>query len=717
MISRAVLSTVSLAVLSLALVACGDSQPAPAQTSMPPPAPSAAPGSAPISVPTPTPTPAPTYLAEEIPPCTPLPGSSVDPCQPRARRTDAANTGAGSRGPVPLHVKDLLAIPTLPFYNNHIVLRGTYLPGTVRCTSGHRVLDPFYAIYEYGGLIIYCFADVRVNAYLIGSGPPTLTVIVASSLYISIHGSGDDDEDYGLPQLESRRLAYERALAEGGRFQYDEPLEGHLLPGGRWRPLSVGYRPGRPWVSGPPGGIGAKEVVLFIRPSNNISVEAWRVTDTWDLERREDGTVVAIHPYIEWFDLEMHRPLLEMELPALEQAVTAAHQARVAANGGRIGADESLPMLVTDANRLRQYFADPRVGGYAPGVPTPTQPPPPCGLAVPDQANNPGLMRDCITLLELEDTLAGTAALDWTVTSTISTWEGIGLNASSTRVTALELDAEDLDGVIPPGLGGLSALVTLDLSDNDLTGEIPEELGRLSNLEVLRLSGNSLTGCIPLALMSVATNDLGSLDLLYCVPAPEGLSAGTPGETSVPLSWDAAPNAARYRVEYRTATSTGWTVDTDDATSTSHTVDDLACDTDYLFRVSARGSGTVYAAECTPGVWTEENGITGTNTKLSAGTGSSAQLDPAVVYRLQVRGTNAHDQSDWSAPAFIYPTSNPPEAMRRGRVSEPPLIATAPLYGHHQYQGSAVFRFGICDGTIPSGVNIDADGIEAAIEK
>ena len=759
MISRAVLSTVSLAVLTLVFVACGDGQPAPAQISMssstptaisvsssiiPPtpkpkhaptpataPAQTSIPASASAFTPTPTPLPtstpvstqtatlasAPTYLAEEIPPCTPLPGSSVDPCQPRARRTDAANTGAGSRGPVPLHVKDLLAIPTLPFYNNHIVLRGTYLPGTVRCTSGHRVLDPFYAIYEYGGLIIYCFADVRVNAYLIGSGPPTLTVIVASSLYISIHGSGDDDEDYGLPQLESRRLAYERALAEGGRFQYDEPLEGHLLPGGRWRPLSVGYRPGRPWVSGPPGGIGAKEVVLFIRPSNNISVEAWRVTDTWDLERREDGTVVAIHPYIEWFDLEMHRPLLEMELPALEQAVTAAHQARVAANGGRIGADESLPMLVTDANRLRQYFADPRVGGYAPGVPTPTQPPPPCGLAVPDQANNPGLMRDCITLLELEDTLAGTAALDWTVTSTISTWEGIGLNASSTRVTALELDAEDLDGVIPPGLGGLSALVTLDLSDNDLTGEIPEELGRLSNLEVLRLSGNSLTGCIPLALMSVATNDLGSLDLLYCVPAPGGLSAGTPGETSVPLGWDAAPNAARYRVEYRTATSTGWTVDTDDATSTSHTVDDLACDTDYLFRVSARGSGTVYAAECTPGVWTEENGITGTNTKLSAGTGSSAQLDPAVVYRLQVRGTNAHDQSDWSAPAFIYPTSNPPEAMRRGRVSEPPLIATAPLYGHHQYQGSAVFRFGICDGTIPSGVNIDADGIEAAIEK
>ena len=80
----------------------------------------------------------------------------------------------------------------------------------------------------------------------------------------------------------------------------------------------------------------------------------------------------------------------------------------------------------------------------------------------------------------------------------------------------LELDAEDLDGAIPPGLGGLSALVTLDLSDNDLTGEIPEELGRLSNLEVLRLSGNSFTGCIPSGLRDVADNDLEGLGLEYC---------------------------------------------------------------------------------------------------------------------------------------------------------------------------------------------------------
>ena len=58
------------------------------------------------------------------------------------------------------------------------------------------------------------------------------------------------------------------------------------------------------------------------------------------------------------------------------------------------------------------------------------------------------------------------------------------------------------------------------------------KLGWLHNLEEIRLSGNSLTGCIPLALNYVGTNDLSSLNLLYCrPPAPTGLSPGTAGET------------------------------------------------------------------------------------------------------------------------------------------------------------------------------------------
>ena len=229
--------------------------------------------------------------------------------------------------------------------------------------------------------------------------------------------------------------------------------------------------------------------------------------------------------------------------------------------------------------------------------------------AVTNPSADPGLVLDCQILLVARDTRRGTGALNWDVSSAMATWDGFTTGGSPSRAIRLELPNEGLDGSIPGDLGRLSELTHLDLSRNSLTGEIPRELSWLSNLEVLRLSGNSLTGCIPLALMSVATNDLASLNLLYCrPPALDNLTAGTPRETSVPLSWDSVANAGRYRVEYMAATDTEWTVDVDDATSTSHTVDDLTCGTDYRFRVSAYGSGTVYAAE-----WSEPSGaVTGT---------------------------------------------------------------------------------------------------------
>ena len=218
--------------------------------------------------------------------------------------------------------------------------------------------------------------------------------------------------------------------------------------------------------------------------------------------------------------------------------------------------------------------------------------------AVTDTSANPGLARDCETLLIVMDTLRGTGTLNWDVSSAMATWDGVTIAGSPSRVTRLALANEGLDGNIPEYLGRLLGLIHLDLSRNSLTGAIPAELGRLSNLEALRLSGNSLIGCIPVALMSVATNDLSSLDLLYCrPPAPENLTAGTPAETSIPLTWNAVAGAVYYLVEYRPPTSSDWTVDRANATATSHVVDDLDCGTDYRFRVSALGSGTVYAIE------------------------------------------------------------------------------------------------------------------------
>ncbi len=129
-------------------------------------------------------------------------------------------------------------------------------------------------------------------------------------------------------------------------------------------------------------------------------------------------------------------------------------------------------------------------------IPTPVQT---CGLAVPDQAANPGLMRDCNTLLAAKDTLRGTAILNWSVDTPISDWEGVWVQGPPSRVTGLILTSKSLTGTIPPVLGRLDALEHLRLDQNRLTGELPAEMGNLRDLRSLLLNDNQLTGEVPIS--------------------------------------------------------------------------------------------------------------------------------------------------------------------------------------------------------------------------
>ena len=420
-------------------------------------------------------------------------------------------------------------------------------------------------------MFLTCYVDYIVSEYLLGAGPSTLTVA---------YDRMDEAYAYDLYRLEHADGSFGPAtstpmMSEG---EYHAELDSEV------------------WAaeSSLAAMIGDRESIVFLAPMgahNAIAVEAWQVVAQWDLQTDDQGTMNAVR-----YGAPQGDPEYTQTLANLKSRITAATTAT------------TTPTRIQNVSGLTQYYRDigaygditPDDGDTTPFTPAQRPPVPTCeGVsAVTGPRLNPGLVRDCSILLDSMDTLAGTAALDWTATSAISTWEGIDLNASSTRVTLLDLDDEDLDGTIPPALGGLSDLVTLDLSDNDLTGEIPQELGRLLNLETLRLSGNSFTGCIPLALKSVTTNDLASLNLLYCrPPTPQNLRAGTTTETSVALSWDAVPNVIRYRVEYLGATATEWTVDDDMISGTTHTVNDLTCGGDFRFRVSAYDSGTTYAAE------------------------------------------------------------------------------------------------------------------------
>ena len=554
------------------------------------------------------------YLTEDIPPCQPAAGSSTDPCASQEGQPGGGDEGSGYAfwfgEPEPMQFwLDGVGVTRAA----HLVVRGTYLPNTVRCAPAgaqFRIATYIETVFAYS-TATHCFADIRVNEYILGSGPPALTVMVAYDT-VRLHTSTDEER-------EEARLRMERLLLEGG---WDFSL-GHV----------------------PEGGIEGREAVLFLGPSIDFGMEAWQVQLTWYIEQKEDGTVIAVHPYRVWWedrdDYETHRAGVEMELPAFRKAVSAAHQTRLAAYGGRIRPDADTPMIQTDANRLTELYTS--LGQYSHPNGPPVSPPPACGLAVPTDPYDPGLMLDCQLLLVLKDGLSGTGTLNWDSDTAIGSWDGLTAGGTPTRVTKVELGDESLTGNLPAELGGLAGLTHLDLSDNSLVGEIPRELSKLDNLEEIRLSGNSLTGCIPQSLKDVQTNDLSLLGILYCPPAPGLPVSGTATMTSQPLTWTAVAGAANYRVDYRVQRNRPWLLDDQSITTASRTVDGLTCETEYQYRLSAQGDGTTYSG------WSEPSDV------LRATTGSCT---PPVFRSYQYSFSVAEDAPIGTTVGTVQATDN-----------------------------------------------------------
>ena len=142
-----------------------------------------------------------------------------------------------------------------------------------------------------------------------------------------------------------------------------------------------------------------------------------------------------------------------------------------------------------------------------------------------------------------------------------SAWDGATVSGTPSRLTALDLNDNNLAGrlpgsfvdlsaltsldlrnnpnlrgSIPATLGSLVALTNLDLSDTQgnggWTGEIPVELGSLTALTTLDLSGNGLSGEIPSQLGNLTA--LTTLDLSGNA-ALGGSLAGLTGLTSLTL--------------------------------------------------------------------------------------------------------------------------------------------------------------------------------------
>ncbi len=109
------------------------------------------------------------------------------------------------------------------------------------------------------------------------------------------------------------------------------------------------------------------------------------------------------------------------------------------------------------------------------------------GIVVPEPEANPGLVKDCRTLVGIWN-YYGWDELAWDTSAPITEWEGVVVGGSPPRVRELRLPARVSSHeitLIPPELSNLAELRVLDFNDNFLGEQIPAELANLTELRVV----------------------------------------------------------------------------------------------------------------------------------------------------------------------------------------------------------------------------------------
>lgn len=109
-----------------------------------------------------------------------------------------------------------------------------------------------------------------------------------------------------------------------------------------------------------------------------------------------------------------------------------------------------------------------------------------------------------------------TRSTGWLTDCDVCDWEGVSCSAQG-RVISLNLGGNNLDGVLPAEIGGLTNISTLGLSVNSISGSLPNSMGNLTLLNILAINDNDLTGGLPaflgslplLRTLNIYNNELG----------------------------------------------------------------------------------------------------------------------------------------------------------------------------------------------------------------
>ena len=350
------------------------------------------------------------YLDEVIPPCVPLEGFEQDTC-PRITFSRELNSVVATTTllrELPTFTETFLGGVGGAMAASHIVVRATVIPDTARCdvysfvSFDHDPDREKYTWFEEEFAAYICFVDARINEYIVGEGPPELTVAILEWAILWL-----DIEDESIVPKEDEQEA-------------------------------------QLWISDYLG----KELVMMLGPAWTTAVESWYVQPLlnrlWFVQRSGDE-VRAVSEDTTGTDSPELLGQMNLSLDELVRKIREAAEERLVLTGGRIGVDPSLPMLVTDANKLQDFYQNtgavyegenatvlppPVPGGDEPelpptrtgeGEPDATTIPAPGDEASPtptDDVSSPS-SSTTITLLQAEDTSTTTTAVTTSTSTTL----------------------------------------------------------------------------------------------------------------------------------------------------------------------------------------------------------------------------------------------------------------------------------------------------------
>ena len=272
------------------------------------------------------------YLEATVEPCSPVDGSSIDPCERRAwsyNRTvqfvhpDSVRfvhvTGQGRKTPYypPPTLREemrmsfqLMTSQKRAWGDNyipHFFARGVFRPGSTRCALHETNLkfgsDGITTLNRELG----CYADFEVREYLVGRGPELLTLHPP----VFILHTPENPDFYKTSEHLDDLASYVGDTWEGSEF------------------------------------------VVVVGLNQNNAVEVWRVNGVGDVQRREDGEIIIswgfLHLYPPDEPIEPYLHMLEPRLDDYRSEIAPAYAA---------AAEEFGVISVLDANLkfLREYL-------------------------------------------------------------------------------------------------------------------------------------------------------------------------------------------------------------------------------------------------------------------------------------------------------------------------------------------------------------------------